>query len=275
METNKLNITPEALAYVKEKYQARFGSLDNFDEDYAAYLALPIFKANENIHEVLTNYSKREDLADVEGRFVKHNSIKYGVHWIMRCFATYYVTEAFNAMKINLDDPNTRENSLLKSTPGRVVKMWTGNDPEDITELGSGRWNPEPYISAFPNTDEDHSVIVKEVDIVSCCSHHFLPFTTFQGGKAIIAYKPDKFVLGISKLQRYANWVARRFWLQEDLTRYLGQKIMKIADTNDVYIRLEGLVHGCEQTRGAQSKDGSLTTEFKSGCFKNGEKISL
>lgn len=263
-----MEITERALEYIREKYLNKFESLENFEKDLELYKELPTFKANENIHEILTDYSKRDGLADIEGRFVKHNSLRYGVHFIARALATYYVTEAFEAMKIDLEDPNTKENSLLKSTPGRVVKMWMANDPEDTSELGSGRWNPEPYISTFPNTDNDHSIITKKVDIVSCCSHHFLPFTTFQGGQAIIAYKPKDYVLGISKLQRYTNWVAKRFWLQEDLTRHLGEKIKKIANTEDVYIRLEGLVHGCEQMRGVQAKEGSLTTEFKSGIFK-------
>lgn len=264
-----MELQQEILDYVKIKYIAKFGSDKNFEKDLNLYYKMPTFKANQNFHEMMTNYSQRENLPDIEGRYIKNKSLRWGVHWIMRCVATYYMEKAFEAMKIDLEDPNTRENSLLKSTPGRVVKMWCGNDPEDITELGSGRWNPEPYISTFPNTSEDHSIITKEVDIVSCCSHHFLPFSTFDGGKAIIAYRPNKYVLGISKLQRFANWVARRFWLQEDLTQYLGNQIKRIADTEDVYIRLEGLVHGCEKFRGANSKEGSLTTEFKSGCFKD------
>ena len=264
-----MEFTEDLIQYLKQKYEAKFGSLENFEEDLRLYRQLPIFKANQNIHEVLTDYSNRDDLADCEGQFIKHNSLKYGVHWIMRSVATYYMTEAFRAMKIDLEDPNVRENSLLKSTPGRVIKMWCGSDPEDTDEIGSGRWNPEPYISTFPNTSEDHSIITKEVDVVSCCSHHFLPFSTFEGGKAIISYIPNKYVLGISKLQRFTNWAARRFWLQEDLTQYLGNQIKRIADTEDVYIRLEGLVHGCERYRGAKSQDGSLTTEFKSGYFKN------
>lgn len=262
-----MEINDKVLNYVKEKYKAKFGSLDNFDKDYRLYLEMPIFKANQNIHEVLTDYSKK-DLADVEARYVKQDNLRYGVHFIMRALATYYMTEVFEAMKIDLEDPNTRENALLKSTPGRVVKMWTGADSEDADELGSGRWVKEPYISCFPNTDDNHSIIIKEVDVVSCCSHHFLPFSTFDGGKAIIAYKPKEFVLGISKLQRYTNWVARRFWLQEDLTKHLGEAIKRIAKTDDVYIKLEGLVHGCEKFRGAKACNGNLTTEFKSGWFK-------
>ena len=262
-----IKLNNELYNYIKEKYQAKFESLENFETDLELYEKLPIFKANENLHEVLTDYSKREGLSDSEGIFVKNDSLKYGVHWIMRCVTTYYLTKAFKAMKVDLEDPNTRENSLLKSTPGRIAKMWLGSDSEDTNELGSGRWNKEPYISCFPNTT-NKDIIRKEVDIVSCCSHHFLPFSTFDGGKAIIAYKPDKYVLGISKLQRFANWASRRFWLQEDLTQYLGETIKRIAETDDVYIRLEGLVHGCEKFRGANTKEGSLTTEFKSGYFK-------
>lgn len=263
-----MTIDKDLYNYLKEKYLAKFESLDNFEEDLRLYNEMPTFKANENIHEILTNYKDREALPDSENQYVKHSSLKYGVHWIMRCVATYYVTKAFEAMKIDLEDANVKENALLKSTPGRIVKMWCGADSEDTTELGSGRWNAEPYISCFPNNGINE-VITKEVDIVSCCSHHFLPFSTFDGGKAIISYKPNEYVLGISKLQRFCNWAARRFWLQEDLTDYIGKNIKRIANTEDVYVRLEGLVHGCEKFRGANTKEGSLTTEFKSGIFKN------
>lgn len=269
MDLKHLTISEDALVFLKEKYLAKFGSLENFEKDLKLYKELPIFKASENIHEILTDYSKRDELSDNEGRFVKKDSLRFGVHWIMRSLATYYMTEVFKAMKIDLEDPNIRENSLLKSTPGRIVKMWCGNDSEDTTELGSGRWNKEPYISCFPNTSGDRSIITKEVDLVSCCSHHFLPFHTFEGGKVIISYRPNKYVLGISKLQRFTNWASKRFWLQEDLTQYLGKTISRIADTEDVYIKLENLKHGCEEFRGAASKDGTLTTEYRSGCFKD------
>ena len=64
------------------------------------------------------------------------------------------------------------------------------------------------------------------------------------------------------------SWASRRFWLQEDLTRYIGETISRIADTKDVYVKLENLVHGCEKFRGAQAKNGNLTTEYKNGIFK-------
>ena len=257
----------DKLSFVRERYLQKFGQVDDFDHYYELYEKLPTFKANENIHEILTDYKNRNELEDKEAEFVNNsNELDPKIHWIMRMETQYYLTEAFKAMKIDLNDPNIREQALGKGTPGRIAKMWLGSDPEDTTELGSGRWNKEPFISTFPNEGQS-DIITKEVDLVSNCSHHFLPFSSYDGGKATISYKPNKYVLGISKLQRFVTWASRRFWLQEDLTTYLGNTIKRIADTEDVYIKLEGIVHGCEKFRGANSKNGNLTTEFKSGIF--------
>lgn len=266
-----MNPTNEALDFVKNNYMRKFGSLDDFDLNYNLYLQLPAFDANGNFHEAYQNLSKYANrLPDEEEMFVVGDkSLKPEIHWIMRSFTQYYLTQAFHAMKVNMDDPNVRENALGKGTPGRIAKMWCGNDPEDITELGSGRWNKQPYISCFPNTDQNHSVVTKSVDIVSNCSHHFLPFTTLDVGKATISYIPKDHVLGISKLQRFVTWCSRRFWLQEDLTQYIGKTIQRIAETEDVMVIIENAVHGCEKYRGANSKDGSLTTSFKGGVFKD------
>ena len=261
-----MEITTEALNFIKQMYLQKFGTLDTFEENFKLYEKLPAFKANENIHEILTDYSDRYNLDEGEAEFIKSESLKPEIHWIMRSLTQYYIMQAFDAMKIDQTDPNIAINALGKGTPGRITKMWVGADPEDTSELGSGRWNKEPFISFFPN-DGQSDIITKEVDVVSCCSHHFLPFSTFDGGKAIISYKPDKYLIGISKLQRFVNWASKRFWLQEDLTKYIGKTIQRIAGTEDVYVKLEGLVHGCEKFRGANSKNGNLTTEFKGGIF--------
>lgn len=258
--------------FVWERYKKKFPrqTEEEFKQNIEKYKKIPVFKACENIHQVMTDYSKREELPDVEEEFINSEElITPETHWIMRMITQYYFTQAFKAMKINIDDPNITEQSLGKGTPGRMAKMYCGDNPEDTTELGSGRWCREPYLSCFPNTDKNNSIITKEVDVVSCCSHHFLPFSTFDGGRAIISYIPGEYVIGISKLQRFVNWAARRFWLQEDLTSYIGETIKRVAKTEDVYIKLEGLVHGCEKFRGANAKNGNLTTEYRSGYFKN------
>lgn len=262
----------EAIEFTKQNYFAKYPDkkLKDFNKDFNLYLSIPNFKASENIHQISTNYADREHLIDIEENYIVGDSLKPEVHWIMRSLTQYYITEAFKSMKIDMEDPNIKLNALAKGTPGRIAKLWCGNDPEDITELGSGRWNKEPAIACFPNPEgKNAEVVTKEVDVVSCCSHHFLPFSTFDGGKAIISYKPDKYVLGISKLQRFVNWASKRFWLQEDLTKYIGDTIKRIAATEDIYVKLENLTHGCEKFRGASAKNGSLTTEYKSGIFKN------
>lgn len=261
----------EWIDFVYPRYMQKFETKnpEDFLVDLERYEQIPVFKANENIHQIMTNYNNRENLPDVEANFVKSTDIiTPGSHWIMRMVAQYYITKAFEAMRVDLEDPNIKEQVVGKGTPGRLAKMFCGSNPDDTSELGSGRWNKEPFISCFPNTDNEHRIITKEVDLISCCSHHFLPFSNLDGGKAIISYIPNNYVLGISKLQRFVNWSASRFWLQEDLTKYLGEQIKRIANTEDVYIRLEGIKHSCERFRGVKSKDTSLTTEFRSGYFK-------
>lgn len=264
-------IEKEAIEFIKSNYFRKYPnhSEEDFREDFRVYESLPAFKASENIHEVLDKNSDayKWDLRDSECQFIKSDSIKSEVHWIMRSATQFYLIKAFEAMKVDLDDPNVKENALGKGTPGRIAKMWCGNDPEDTSELGSGRWNKEPVLSVFPNNGHN-GIIVKKVDLTSCCSHHFLPFSTLGVGEAIVAYKPTKHVLGISKLQRFVNWTAKRFWLQEDLTDYIGRTIQKIACTDDVYIRISGVVHGCEKYRGVNAHEGSLATEFRGGIFE-------
>ena len=266
----------DLMTFVKNHYFAKYPDQteEQSEENYKLYEKIPAFKASENIHEFLDQNADlyKKDLRDEEDRFIKSEEVKPEIHWLVRCVATYYMTKTLEAMKIDLNDPNIAENALLKGTAGRWVKMFTGNDLEDTTELGSGRWNKEPYISVFPN--EGHTgVIWKKVDLVSCCSHHLLPFSSLDGGKAIIGYKPSDRVIGISKLGRLTSWIARRPYLQESLVDVLGKTVQKIAKTSDVYVKLEGIVHGCEKFRGISSHEGSLTTEFKGGIFADMDEV--
>ena len=213
-----MEFSKEAIAFVKERYFKKFPHDNNkqFNHYFELYKRLPIFKANQNIHEIFTNYKDRSNIKSLEDECVDKNT-NYGdeyfdengsfdshIHWILRVFTQYYLMEAFKAMKIDLEDENLKELSLAKGTPGRIAKLWVGSNSEDTTELGSGRFNKEPYLSYFP-ANRNHDIIVKEVDLVSTCSHHFLPFSSLDGGKIIIAYRPNEYVLGISKLQRYTN----------------------------------------------------------------------
>lgn len=154
-----------------------------------------------------------------------------------------------------------------------MAKMYCGAHLEDDSELLSGRWANKPHMTSFPNESQQIFPITKRIDIVSVCSHHIAPFSTMfkDGAYAIISYIPGEKVLGISKLQRIVDWVARRGHLQEELTVKIFKEVSKAASTESVYVRLSGLVHTCESLRGTQSKDGAFTSEHYGGEFLKSE----
>jgi len=246
-----------------KKYSKKY-----FEEAWKEYQKIKAFKINENIFET-------------------NPDIKYTkeVQHIVKLCTTYYLTAAFSAMKIDLTDPNVLRDKKKGNigTPGRIAKMWVGANLSDDTELLSGRWIKSPRLASFPEDDgSDFGYplttgipITKRVDIVAVCSHHTAPFSSMfrPDAYALISYIPDGKMLGISKLQRITDYVARRGWLQEDLTKALYKEVADAAGTPNVYVRLYNIVHNCEFLRGAQSKDGCFTSEYYGGSFKTHPKI--
>ncbi len=233
--------------YVEEAFYKRFPKQD-FLVYWIEYNNLPDFKISDNV--------------EVAG------GISEEAHYIMRIITEYYMTQAFKAMKVDMTDANVAGE---KGTPYRITKMYCGNGLDDDTELLSGRWSKRPEMATFPNESEHSFPITKRVDIVSVCSHHLAPFSTLfkEDAYAIISYIPGKKVLGISKLQRIVDWVARRGHLQENLTKMIFDEVKKAAQTESVYVKLHGLMHTCESLRGAQSKDGSFSSEYYCGDYNN------
>ena len=241
--------------FVKKRWGIMFEDYDDFEQCFKEYAELPNFKANENIHEIIGYISE-------------------GAHFCMQMAAQYHLTEAFKAMKFDLDDDNIRENFKEENigTPGRIAKIWCGADLKDYSELGSGRWAYPPRIARFKNTNKDHFVIQKTIELTSSCSHHFLPFSTMFNEKSycVVRYIPNKHVIGISKLKRFINdFVAKRFYLQEDLTRKIGEHLKEITQSDDVMVKLYSLEHSSEKLRGAKDSEGGMTTEWKTGYFLN------
>jgi len=242
--------------YVKERYATKF-DVEDFDKFHDEYKKIKTFKANENIWET--------------GQTISDEAF-----YIMRLATQYYFKLAFEAMKIDVEnDPNLYENldDGNIGTPGRLSKVYCGKDLNDDTELGCGRWTHPPRIASFPNNQSTPLPITKRVDLVSNCSHHTLAFSTMfrDDAYAIVSYIPDKKVLGISKLQRVVDHIARRYWLQEDLTLKIYESVSKAAETEDVFVKLVNVVHTCESLRGSQTKDGSFTSTMYSGKFEDPE----
>ena len=249
-------------ADVKEFVEVRFTrkyATAPFDKIWNVYKSLPDFKINENWIEVepeLLNYEYLNEL-----------------QFIVRLTTQYFMNKTFQAMKVDLDDPNVAEDidSDNVGSPGRVSKMWTGASIHDDRELMGGRFHVPVRLAKFPNTSEKKLPIIKEVDLMAVCSHHLAPFGTLVGpeAKVIISYIPDKFVLGISKLQRVVRYISQRGWLQEDLTKVIYDEISKVADTDSVYIKLKNIEHTCEKYRGAVTQSQGFTTEYYGGLFES------
>ena len=245
-------MTNQKKKYIKERYVHKFGKKD-FLKHLREFEAIKPFSPSGNIFD--------------------NQDVNEKTHFIMRTAVQYNLTEAFKDMKIDLTDPNVSE-CLTEGnigTAGRIAKVWTGSSINDDRELGGGRWSKKPRLAAFPNESGIKLPITKRIDIISNCSHHFIPFSTItrEDSYAIISYVPENKVIGISKLQRVADWVSQRFFLQEDLTRMLYEEVSKVAETSSVYVGLYNMSHGCESFRGAKAKDGAFTSEYYNGAFND------
>lgn len=227
-------------------------TVGDFQEACEEYEDLPSFKISENVETV--------------------GGISEDTHYIMRLVAQDHMEEVFKAMKIDMEDPNVAGE---KGTPFRFIKMYCGDGLDDSTELLSGRWSNRPRIASFPNETDQKFPITKKIDIVATCSHHTAPFSTMfrEDAYALVSYVPDKNVLGISKLQRLVDWVSRRGHLQEGLTKMIYDEVSTAAGTKSVYVKLVNIVHTCESLRGAQSKDGSFTSEYYGGDFTTNPEL--
>jgi len=247
--------------FVEYRFLRKYNNLDDFDDLWEKYKQVKEFKINENVFEKNNDYSDK-------------------IHFILRMASQYFLNKTFECLKIDQVDPNTTENLAegnIGST-GRIIKMWTGADTHDDRELMSGRFHTPVRLARFPNTISDQTLInpiIKEVDLTAVCSHHAAPFSTkfSKNSKVIISYVPDKFTLGISKLQRLVRYVGQRGWLQEDLTKAIYEEIAKAAETDSIYVKLKNVKHSCEFLRGAVSESDGFTTEYYGGLFKTNPAI--
>jgi GTP cyclohydrolase I len=127
--------------------------------------------------------------------------------------------------------------------------------------------NPEEILlSAKFKEDYREMVIVKDIEIFSMCEHHMIPFI----GKAHVAYIPDGYITGLSKIARVVEAYARRLQVQERLTTQIKDAIQNTLNPLGVAVVIEAK-HLCMAMRGVQKQNSVTTTSDFTGAFKRQE----
>lgn len=155
------------------------------------------------------------------------------------------------------EDP---EREGLVKTPERIAKamqyMTQGYEMDAKAILNSAKFH-EAY---------SEMVIVKDIELYSMCEHHMLPFF----GKAHIAYIPNGYITGLSKLARVVDCFSRRLQVQERMTHQILDVIQETLNPQGVAVVIEAK-HLCMMMRGVQKQNSTTTTSAFSGQFEKNE----
>ncbi len=155
------------------------------------------------------------------------------------------------------------EREGLQRTPHRVAKsiqfltQGYDHDPEQI------------LLSAKFKEEYREMVIVKDIEIFSLCEHHLIPFI----GKAHVAYIPNGYITGLSKIARVVEAYSRRLQVQERLTTQIKEAIQKTLNPLGVAVVIEAK-HLCMAMRGIQKQNSVTTTSDFTGAFERAETRS-
>ena len=153
------------------------------------------------------------------------------------------------------EDP---EREGLEKTPMRVAKamqVLTRGYTQDPHKVLTDALFEEKY---------NQVVIVKDIDFFSMCEHHMLPFY----GKAHVAYIPNGYITGLSKIARVVDIFSHRLQVQERLTEQVMQCINDTLKPQGVMVVIEAK-HMCMQMRGVEKQNSITTTSAYSGVFES------
>ena len=144
----------------------------------------------------------------------------------------------------------------LQETPARVARMYA--------ELFSGlHENPRLHLRKFFSEKYDEVVLVRDISFNSMCEHHMLPFM----GQAHIGYIPDGKVIGLSKLARVVDVVARRPQVQERMTETVADLLVEELQVKGVAVVVEA-THSCMTIRGIRKPGSVCVTSAMRGLFR-------
>lgn len=156
---------------------------------------------------------------------------------------------------LRIIEPNP-DREGLERTPLRVAKT--------LMDFTSGYTiDPSAVLkSAMFKEDYSQMVIVKDIDFYSLCEHHLLPFY----GKVHVAYIPNGYITGLSKIARVVDVFARRLQVQERMTYQIKECIQQTLQPLGVMVVVEAS-HMCMQMRGVEKQNSITTTSDFTGAF--------
>ena len=161
------------------------------------------------------------------------------------------------------DDP---EREGLKDTPDRVARMY-----DEVFE-GMRYTNDEiaeMFNKCFEDVQSNDLVIVKDIDVFSYCEHHV---ALMYNMKCHVGYIPNGKVIGLSKIARICDMVAKRLQLQERICADIADIMQKVCGTEDVIVIVEG-EHSCMTARGIKSRSAKTRTSAIRGLFDTDHEL--
>lgn len=169
--------------------------------------------------------------------------------------------DAIRKILVEIGENPDREG--LRDTPVRVRKSM-----EYVMQ--GYKMDPEEIINkAIFHEECNHMIIVRDIEIYSMCEHHMLPFI----GKAHVAYIPNGWITGLSKIARVVDVYARRLQVQERLTVQIMDAIKETLNPLGVAVVIEAK-HLCMMMRGVQKQNSVTTTSAFDGEFHKGSTRS-
>ena len=170
--------------------------------------------------------------------------------------------ELVRQMLVELGEDPDREG--LRETPERVdkaMRFLTRGYRESIDEVLN---------DALFTVDYDELVIVKDIEFYSLCEHHLLPFF----GRCHVGYLPKGRVIGLSKIPRILDVLARRLQVQERLTQQVAETIRDAINPRGVAVVLEAQ-HLCMMMRGVQKRNSKMITSAMLGKFRDDQRSRI
>lgn len=157
---------------------------------------------------------------------------------------------------LSLLGENAEREGLVK-TPERVAKAM-------LTLTRGYREDPAAILnSAKFKENYNQMVIVKDIDFFSLCEHHMLPFY----GKVHVAYIPNGYITGLSKIARVVDCFSHRLQVQERMTLQIKECIQQALNPLGVMVVVEAQ-HMCMQMRGVEKQNSVTTTSDFTGAFQ-------